>query len=90
MSGLRTLKDIEHTIHLTNIITELREAAKEWRDALKEALVNAAKTQEDGYLNNVKLEIEGVIYEASAFEDDEARPIIKFINQFFNLEGENK
>lgn len=82
-----TLKDIpfDHACFLN----ELRDEVREWRDALKEALEQAGKKHE-GVYNNVKLEIEGVVYEASAFEDDQAKPIIKFINQFFNMEDENK
>jgi hypothetical protein len=81
-----TLKDIPFSHEA--FVKELRDEVGEWRDALKEALEQACKKHE-GVYNNVELEIEGVIYEASAFGDDEAKPIIKFINQFFNLEGEN-
>jgi hypothetical protein len=88
MSKLKTLKDIPFSHE--EFVKELRDEAMEWRDALKEALVKAAKKQDDGYYNNAELEIEGVIYEASAFGDDEVKPIIKFINQFFNLEDEDK
>ena len=32
-------------------------------------------------------ELEGVTYTAAPYEDDETKPIVKFINHFFNLEG---
>jgi hypothetical protein len=83
-----TLKDIPFSHE--EFVKELRDEAMEWRDALREALEKAGETPEDGFLKNVEIVIEGVTYEASAFEDDDAKPIIKFINQFFNLEGENK
>ena len=82
-----TLKDIPFSHEA--FVKELRDEVVEWRDVLKEALEQACKKHE-GVYNNVKLKIEGVVYEASAFEDDEAKPIIKFINQFFNLEGDDK
>ena len=65
---------------------ELIKEAKNWIKELNKTLEKACKKQEDGYYNDAELEIEGVMYTASAFADDEAEPIIKFINQFFNLE----
>ena len=67
---------------------ELREEAKKWIKELNETLEKASEKQADGYYNDTGLEIEGVTYSASAFTDDEAKPIIKFIKQFFNLEEE--
>jgi len=66
---------------------ELIKEAKKWIKELNKTLERACKKQEDGYYNDAELEIEGVTYTASAFADDEAQPIIGFINQFFNLEG---
>jgi gas vesicle protein len=67
---------------------QLKEEAKNWIKKLNETLEKACEKQTDGYYNDAELEIEGVNYTASAFEDDETKPIIKFINQFFNLENE--
>ena len=73
-------------------ITEkmLRQEAKKWKKELNKALEKACKKQTDGYYNNAELKIEGVTYTACAFGDDETQAIIKFINQFFNLEGGNR
>ena len=67
---------------------ELREEAKKWKKALNKTLERARKKQTDGYYNGTELKIEVVTYTASAFEDDEMKAVIKFINQFFNLEKE--
>lgn len=83
-----TLKDIPFSHE--EFVKELRDEAREWRDALREALGMASKKDNRGYYNNTEVEIEGVTYEASSFDDDEAKPIIKFINQFFNLGDEDK
>ena len=102
MSDLKTVKDFDKSLdhcqvdwhyHVYDEYTlirwiDFREEAKKWIKELNGALEEACKKQTDGYYNDVEIEIEGVTYIASAFEDDEAKPIIKFINQFFNLEEE--
>ena len=98
MSNLKTLKDfkeVECGDYLPHrcegrefLKEELREEAKNWIKELNKTLEKACKKQTDGYYNDAELGVGGVTYTASAFGDDEAQPIIKFINQFFNLEGE--
>ena len=96
---LKTLKDFEevecgdylpHRCEGREFLKEqLREEAKKWIKELNKTLEKACEKQTDGYYNDAELEIEGVTYTASAFEDDGAKPIIKFIHQFFNLEEKN-
>jgi hypothetical protein len=64
----------------------LRKEAKKWIKALNKTSERACKKQAGGCYNDAELEIEGVTYTASAFADDETKPIIRFINQFFGLE----
>ena len=96
MSELKTLKDFKevecgdylpHRCEGREFSKEqLREEAKKWIKELNKTLERACKKQTDGYYNDAELEIEGVTYIASAFADDEAKSIIKFIKQFFDLE----
>lgn len=98
MSDLKTLKDFEevkcgdYLPHRCEgreeLKEELREEAKKWIKELNKTLEKACEKQTDGYYNDTELEIEGVTYSASAFTDDEAKPIIKFIKPFFDLEEE--
>ena len=98
MSDLKTLKDFKevecgdylpHRCEGREFLKEqLREEANKWIKALNKTLEKACEKQTDGYYNDAELGKEGVTYSASAFADDETRPIIKFINQFFNIGGE--
>ena len=80
MSDLKTLKEI---------IAEQSGGTRTY-PMIKDGKIpkKACKKQTDGYYNDAELKIEGVTYTACAFGDDETQAIIKFINQFFNLEGE--
>lgn len=86
--ALNGLLEDSKTVDNMLFCEDLREEAKEWIKVLNDALEKASEKQVEGYYNNVELEVGGTTYEASAFADDEIKPVIKFIKQFFNLEQE--